>query len=381
MPQPKTDDRAGLSVELIGPLRPSFVESRTIGVDVMNVMDGKREQRTGIRERHPDAWARATTAAHVALALWFAWNAFHAIEGVLWQWPAHLDTVGVDGRLYYRAAHMWLSGGDPWTAYTQTNTWPVSGQYIHELFTGPPPTVLAFVPFTWIPEDLFTVGWLGLTVAATVYALRRLGLPIWWLLFPPVVTGIVSGNPHMVALAVLLCGSNKLRWLAVPLKAYAVFPMLAERQWRALGILAAIVGASVVVFLPLWVQYRLDYAQVNEWLTGPGTAGGFSATRDPRLFALTAAALGALALIDRRAAGWLAVPALWPATQYFYATFALPLRSPWLAAALALAQPKEAAVVPWAIVAYSAARVAQWLYRRLWGVAVDSEAHAREVVE
>ena len=104
----------------------------------------------------------------------------------------HLDTVGIDGRLYYRAAQTWLAGGDPWTAYTATNTRPPSGQYIHEMFVGPPPTVLAFVPFVWIPETLFVVGWLAVTVAAAVYTIRRLGLPIWWLLFPPLMEGLIA---------------------------------------------------------------------------------------------------------------------------------------------------------------------------------------------
>jgi hypothetical protein len=64
-----------------------------------------------------------------------------------------------------------------------------------------------------------------------------------------------------------------------------------------------------------------------------------------------------LDVIIPSAAGWLAVPALWPGTEYFYATFALPLRSPWLAAALALSEPRAAAVVPWAIMAYAVVRV------------------------
>jgi len=319
----------------------------------------QQEQRKSIRGRHPVAFGRATVAAQVTLALWFAYNAWQAIEGIFWQWPAHLDTVGVDGRLYYRAAQMWLSGGDPWTASTATNTWPVSGAYIHELFAAPPPTVIAFVPFVWIPETLFVVGWLGLTVAAAVYTIRRLRLPTYWLLFPPMVTGIVSGNPHVVCLAMLLCSSKWLPALAAPMKAYAVIPMVIERQWRALALLAVVGAASVVLFWPLWSQYRAEAATIQAWMSGPGTDGGFSAARDPRLFALTAVALGLLALFDRRAAGWLAVPALWPATQYFYATFALPLRSPWLMAALAYSKPKEAAVVPWVIVAYAVCRIVQ----------------------
>jgi hypothetical protein len=54
------------------------------------------------------------------------------------------------------------------------------------------------------------------------------------------------------------------------------------------------------------------------------------------LWAFAAILIVVLALMNRRDAGWLAVPTLWPATQFFYATFVLPLRSPWLAAALAV---------------------------------------------
>jgi len=299
-------------------------------------------------------------AAPFALAAWFAYWAWRAIAGVFWDWPVHLDTVGIDGRLYYRAAQTWLAGGDPWTAYTATNTWPPSGQYIHEMFVGPPPTVLAFVPFVWIPETLFVVGWLAVTVAAAVYTIRRLGLPIWWLLFPPMVTGIVSGNPHVVALALLLCGSDRVRWLAAPMKAYAMIPMVAERQWRSLVILGAAGLASVLLFWPLWSHYFAIAGTLQSWLIGAGTHGGYSAARDPRLFVLTAAALAALALVDRRASGWLAVPALWPGTELFYSTFALPLRSPWLTAALALSLPKAAAAIPWVIIAYAVIRLGRW---------------------
>jgi hypothetical protein len=240
--------------------------------------------------------------APFALCGWFAYNAWQAIAGVTWDWPAHLDTVGVDGRLYYRAAVAFLAGRDPWTAYTATNTWPPSGQWIHELFTGPPPTVLAFVPFAWVPETAFVVGWLALTVAAAVYTIRRLGLPLWWLLFPPMVTGIVAGNPHVVCLALILSSSTWLGALATPMKAYAVVPMVTERQWGALAVLTAGVGLSLVIFWPLWGQYIAEFSTIGSWLVGT-THGGFSAARDPRLLVATAAALGALALLDYRAVG------------------------------------------------------------------------------
>jgi hypothetical protein len=291
------------------------------------------------------------------LLAWFAYWTWQVIGDNFGEWPYHLDVVGTDGRLYYRAAQLWLAGGDPWTAYVAQNSFPLSGTWVHFLFTGPPPTVLAFVPFAWIPETAFVIGWLGATVVAAFYTLRRLHLPAWWILFPPMAQGIFVGNPHIVCLALILSGSSWLQALAAPMKAYAVFPMVGERQWRALAILVVGGLVTVVVFWPLWMQYAADYSSTQEWIVG-ATHGGFSASRDPRLFVVAAAAIGLLALMDRRAAAWLAVPALWPATQYFYATFALPLRSPWLAAALAVGIHRPQAGVVWVIVAYVLVRLA-----------------------
>lgn len=326
----------------------------------------KQGQREAIRGRHPQAWSRAVMVGHVALALWFAYWAWRSVAGMTWQWPGHLDQVGVDGRLYFRAAQTWLSGGDPWSAYTQTNPWPIEGAPIRELFTAPPSTLLAFVPFVWLPEEGFVAGWMMLTLLSALYTVRRLKLPIYWLLFPPMVTGVVAGNPHVVALAMLLCGSNWVRAIAAPMKAYAAIPMLAERQWRAIAILGIAGTVSLLAFWPLWHEYLGRVGQIGAWIAGPGTDGGFSAARDPRLFVITVTALGLLAIIDRRAAGWLAVPGLWPGTEYFYATFALPLRSPWLAVLLAYSQPKAAAIVPWAIIVYAVVRVSGRVFSALW---------------
>jgi hypothetical protein len=299
----------------------------------------KTEQRKGFRGRHPDAWARGKVVAHIALALWFAYFAWGSIAGTFTDWPNHLDVIGIDGRLYYRAACTFVAGGDPWTAaHTFTNTWPASpdGAHIAFNFTGPPPTVLAFVPFVWIPEWLFVIGWMGLTIAAAVYTVRRLHLPIYWLLFPPMVQGVLVANPQVVCLALLLCSSSWLRALAAPMKAYAVIPMVSERQWRALAILAAAGLVSRVVFWPLWHQYIADYAGVQKWLFDFGA--GHSASASGPLWIAGATALICLVLFNHRAVGWLAVPILWPAAEYFYATFIMPLRSPCLAAAVACAQ-------------------------------------------
>jgi hypothetical protein len=297
-----------------------------------------------------------------ALLAWFAYWAWRACgDNFL---PGHRETIGIDGRLYWRAAHAWVTGADPWQAFTTTNTWPPSDTLIRFYFTGPPPTVIAFAPMALIPEESFVWGWMALTIVAAIYTLRRLHLPVWWLLFPPLAQGIVVANPHVVCLALLLAGSNWLGALAAPVKAYAVFPLLGEKRLRALFILAVAVAVSVIVFWPLWSQYRSDYNSVETWLMA-AMHGGFSAARDPRLFVATAVAIGLLALIDRKAAGWLAVPALWPASQYFYSSFALPVINPILAFGLPAATHRRDAWIAYTIIAYVAWRLTCWAWPRV----------------
>jgi hypothetical protein len=285
------------------------------------------------------------------LFVWFAYWTYRVCSGNFT--AAHRDTLGIDGRLYYRAAHDWLAGGDPWNTFV-TKAGGLPSQQIHSYFTGPPPTVLAFVPLTILPESLFVPFWLVLTVLAAFYILRRLHLPFWWLLFPPLAQGIVYGNPHVVALALLVAGSSWLGALAAPIKAYAVFPLLGELRWRALAILAVAGTISLVLFWPLWHQYLLDYRHVQDWIVAT-THGGFSAFSDSRLIPPTILAVAAIAYLDRRKAGWLVVPALWPASEFFYATFAMPVAPPVLVFFLAVPRTWSA---PVAICLYAAWLVA-----------------------
>jgi hypothetical protein len=337
-------------------------------------------------------WRRCMAAAQriapVVLFIWFAYWGWSSIAGSFTAWPAHLDTIGIDGRLYYRAAAAWLSGNDPWQAYTTTNTWPPGTQQIHFLFTGPPPTVLAFAPLVWIPEDAFVVGWLGVTVAAAFYTLRRLRLPFWWVLFPPMMQGILYANPQVVCLALMLAGSSWLRALAAPMKAYAVIPLAMTRQWRPLAILGGACLVSVVAFFPLWVRYAGDFASTSKWLVDT-TEGGWSASREPLLWVFAAILIALLALMNLREAGWLSVPTLWPASQFFYATFVLPLRSPWLAAALAVSNRVIFPRMSQVLVAYLLFRVlreglprlARWQMQRWMGGDEGSEVHENLVPE
>ena len=101
---------------------------------------------------------------------------------------------------------------------------------------------------------------------------------------------------------------------AVGLKLYAAIPLLT--RWRHLVIAGAVI-AAVTLILP-WQMY-LD----RGWASAatcrpPGTAahGGV-----PFLVAPT---LVGLRILRRQGAEWFAVPAVFPATQFYYAAMALP---------------------------------------------------------
>jgi hypothetical protein len=132
-------------------------------------------------------------------------------------------------------------------------------------------------------------------------------------------------------LALLLVGHPLASAAAVALKLYGAVPLVA----RPRHLLVA--GLALVVTLPLlpWQQYLEAGLGVTSHLS---TAWNGSAWRLPVLVPPTLLALWAL---RRRGAEWLAVPAAWPATQFYYVSTALPalVGRPILAAALALPVP------------------------------------------
>ena len=172
-------------------------------------------------------WRRALTiAGGVALAAWFAYWSWQTIRFYFESFPYHLDMFGFDSRIYLHGARTWLAGGDPWTASASQHSWTPGASDVPYYFTGPPPTVLAFVPFAWLPDGPFTAGWQALTIGSALYILRRLHLPVWWLMFPPLAQAVFVGNPHVVCLALILSGASVLAALAPAMKAYAVLPMI-----------------------------------------------------------------------------------------------------------------------------------------------------------
>jgi hypothetical protein len=234
----------------------------------------------------------------------------------------HVDDIvpegrlGFDARLYHRAAAAWMNGMDPWaTGIT------LPDRTYH--FAGLPPTVLAVVPTTVIPEDLFGTISVLLSAAAAAWIIRKLKLGWSWLLFPPLVQGVLLGQPGIWVLALLVTGNPVAEALAAALKIYGLVPMVARLRFKGIVVFAVASLVSIALFADLWVLWWRQSMVVASRLVGE-VSGGVGATAFWWLIPPTVAAVGVVAFLDRRAAGWLAVPALWPSAQYHYPAMALP---------------------------------------------------------
>ena len=233
------------------------------------------------------------------------------------------DGPGFDGRLYRSATLAWLQGQDPWTVVQ-------GGVY----FAAPPPSLLPMVPFALLPEPVAIAALLAGGVLGTAWALRRLGAPLWWLAFPPLVDAIWNANPHVLVVPLVLAGAGP---LAVFVKAYAAIPLVLLRRVRAL-LITAVALVVTAPFLP-WRQFVDDLPTILMQLRLQSN-GGLSVFALPPLALVVAgaAAVIALAVIGRERAAWLAVPVLWPSTQWYYASIAIPAvvrpGAPFVAAAI-----------------------------------------------
>jgi hypothetical protein len=244
--------------------------------------------------------------------------------------------VGIDAALYTAAAHAWLAGGDPWLVLNAGTR-----------FAAPPPTLVLYVPFTLLPSSAVIVVGLILNALAILVVIQRLRLAWWWVLFPPLFTGALNGNPEPVLLAALVASNPMIAALAPTRKPYAVAALLGERRWLPI----AIAGLLVLVTAPIlpWGRFVQDAPLWSATLADQ--AAGLSAFSVPWL--VPAGILGLLGLGGRRA-GWLTVPVLFPNTQLHYATIALPAITPILAFGLSLPVPGAPAI----------AVATQWLVER-----------------
>lgn len=226
----------------------------------------------------------------------------------------------IDFSIYREAAIAMLAGRDPYAVTVQGFS-----------FAGTPPALLAFVPATLLPAPVGIAVYIAVFVAAWVAAVRFLRLPIWWLMFPPVVEALTILNPDAM-LVVLLIGGSSAAGVAVMLKSYAAVPLILQGRWKAL-----VVGAFLsALTLPLWIQYLQRAGTINAALAQQSD-GGLSAWGQwlaiPTVIALLA--------LRGRGASWLVVPALWPYSQFHYAAIAVPYarKSALMAFLLSFANP------------------------------------------
>jgi len=187
----------------------------------------------------------------VVSAYWLqAWFAIESIGGLI---QAATDTryLFFDARLYLAATRAWLDGANPWQVH-------IEGNY----FAAPPPSLLPLVPFAWLPEEIGYLAIAALVLAGAIATVRLLGLPWWWLLFPPLVQCVLSANVQGLLVPLILIRAG---WLAALLKIYAAVPLLILGRWRSLLGLAVVLVVSVAV-LP-WATFVADIDQIGARLS------------------------------------------------------------------------------------------------------------------
>lgn len=248
----------------------------------------------------------------VGLPAWFV-----AIDVL---WILKPITFAIDARHYQKAAAAWLSGGDPW------QTFEMGVRY-----GSGPHTLLFYAPTSLLSFDLAVGAWMVAGLGAAVWVVRRLGLPIWWVAFPPLLHAIWNGNPQTVMLALLVVGHPIASAVAAGVKLYALVQLVFRP--RHLIVAVALLAATILV-LP-WQQYIAAGGGVAEHLND---AWNGSAARFPPLLIPTVAALW---ILRAKGGEWWSIPAVWPATQFYYVATVLPAvaRRPVLAALAAIPAP------------------------------------------
>ncbi len=270
--------------------------------------------------------------ANVGLAAWFVTLSLMRLQTLM---P---NEIFPDSRLYLRGTSAWLHGEDPWAVHMGT---------LH--FAAAPPSLLPMVPFALLPENVAVWVLAILALVASFWTLRKLNLPMWWILWPPLVDNLWNGNPQLFLVPLLL---GPAAWLAPIVKAYAVVPLVIQFRVRTIAA-TVLVGLVTLPLLP-WRDF-ITHLSTTASVLSEQSQGGMSAWFFPVLVPFAAVAL---VVMGRQRASWWFVPALWPATQWYYSLMALPALTPLTAAILA------APVQGGAAVAAVAAAAEVWYLRR-----------------
>jgi len=210
--------------------------------------------------------------------------------------------LGFDALLYSLGSQALLTGGDPWAVSL--------GEVV---LAGPPSSVLAYTVTAWLPPDAAALVWVAAALGAATWALRRLGLALTWLLFPPLFVAIWNGSLDAFLPAAFIAAPI----VAPFLKPYAVAGLIAERKWRSI-VWAALLIVPTLPLVPQWLAHDPGAVIASQ-------SPNLSAWGRPLLLVLTVPAL--ISLGWRR--GWYyAVPALWPSALLHYAAMTMPAIRP-----------------------------------------------------
>lgn len=246
------------------------------------------------------------------LALWFGAVSLARLSVLD---PTHLL---LDARLHIAASRAWMSGADPWLVAVEGLA-----------YGAPPPSLLAAAPFALLPVGVDVAALEAAVIVAAVLSVRMLHLPWWWLAFPPLFECIVSGQVQAFLLPLLLCGWG---WAAVLVKVYAAIPLVVLGRWRSLAIALAVMVLSLPV-LP-WATFLSGFGSVTSYLAEHSQAGAGTFLT----ILLAPLWMGALVLVGRQRAAWLAI-VLWPSPQPYYATLTMPAATGIVAAVIAAPFP------------------------------------------
>jgi hypothetical protein len=111
----------------------------------------------------------------LAIAGVIACFALSSVAPLSYYFRDHSDHLWIDAHIYFRATEAWLGGADPWR-----------GTYLDIPFAAAPPSLLLNVPLLPFGEGFAVAFWPIANALAIVLLLRRLRLPLWWILFQPI---------------------------------------------------------------------------------------------------------------------------------------------------------------------------------------------------
>ena len=162
-----------------------------------------------------------------------------------------------DFLIYSRAGAAFLHGGPVYIQHVM-HAYPTNLGTLPFLY--PPPTLPFAAVLAIPPEPVAAIGWLALSAAAVLAALRAYGLSWPWALaaiaWPPVFQGLYVGNVAVPEAALFALGP-RLGWTLVvgpllkPQDAVPALWLVRERRWRSLALGLALVGILALATLPL----------------------------------------------------------------------------------------------------------------------------------